>query len=214
MEGWIKLHRKLLTWEWFTIPNMVHLFIYMLLSANHQDGKWKGIELKRGQLITGLKVLNKNTGISVRSLRTCIERLKSTGELTVKATNKYSTITICNYDLYNDIINNVDKQIDSQTDKPPTRNRHAIDNKQEYKNDKNVKDILPKEKNIPLRKEEEIKEEENTDVECYDPSDFATAIKETGTAEPECAAKIEEMKNFHEVVLNHPDYSEPFFTNR
>ena len=77
-----------------------------------------------------------------------------------------------------------------------------------------VKDIIPKEKNIPLPKEEEIKEEEIPGVKYYSKEELANAQKETGTAEPECAAKIEEMKNFHEVVLNHPDYSEPFFTNR
>ncbi len=100
MEGWIKLHRKIMQWEWYKIPNMYHLFSHLLLSANHEDGKWQGIDIKRGELITGLKAMNANTGISIQSIRTCIERLKSTGEITIKSTNKYSIITLCNYEEY------------------------------------------------------------------------------------------------------------------
>ena len=156
MEGWIKLHRKILNWEWFATPNMFHLFGYLILSANHQDGKWKGIEIKRGQLICGIRSISRNTGISVRSVRTCINRLKSTHEVTIKSTHKYSIITICNYDYYNDAINYIDTLNDTQTDKQATQKRHSSDTKQEYKNDKNVKEeiILYWEKWKSYRKKE------------------------------------------------------------
>ncbi len=49
-SGWIKLHRILLDWEWYKSPNMVHVFLHLILSANHEDGRWQGHEVKRGQL--------------------------------------------------------------------------------------------------------------------------------------------------------------------
>lgn len=100
MEGWIKLHSKFLEWEWIDDPKMVSLFLHLLLKANYRANNWKGTQVKRGQMVAGLKALNKTTGISIQSLRTCIGRLKSTGEITVQSTNKFSVITICNYDRY------------------------------------------------------------------------------------------------------------------
>ena len=100
MNGWVKLHSKFLKWEWASDPNMVALFIYLLLKANFKETEWKGVKLERGQLIFGREKASKDTGISVRTIRTCLERLKSTSELSVKTTNKYSIITICKYDSY------------------------------------------------------------------------------------------------------------------
>jgi predicted transcriptional regulator len=100
MEGFIYLHRKIKEWEWYKKPEVAHLFIHLLLSANHKDNEWQGMIIKRGQLITGLNSLSKDTGISVQTLRTCINRLKSTNEITSKSTNKFRLITIVNWNEY------------------------------------------------------------------------------------------------------------------
>lgn len=120
MVGFIKLHRKLQTWEWYNKSEMVHLFIHLLINANNEDKKWQKIDVKRGQLITGLHSLSEKTGISIRTIRTCLDRLKSTSELTVKTTNKFSIITICKYDDYNDNKTLNDKQNDTQRVTPTT----------------------------------------------------------------------------------------------
>ena len=100
MDGWIKIHYKFLSWEWFQDDGMVRLFINLLLRANFQPKKWKGILLERGQLVTGRRQLSIETGLSERTIRTCLQRLEDTGEITIKTTNKFSIITICNYDTY------------------------------------------------------------------------------------------------------------------
>jgi hypothetical protein len=123
MDGWIKLHRKFCKWEWYDKSEMVHLFIHLLLNANHEDKKWRGVIIKRGELATGLSSLKAKTHISIRTLRTCINRLKSTGELTRKVTNKYSILTICNYESYQCQENETDKLIDTLPNKQPTSNR-------------------------------------------------------------------------------------------
>jgi biotin operon repressor len=99
-QGWIKLHRKLETWEWYNDSHMVHLFLHFMMLANHEPCKWHGEVIARGQFITGLDSLSTTTGISKQTIRTCIERLKSTGEITNKSTNKYRIITIVKYDEY------------------------------------------------------------------------------------------------------------------
>ena len=135
MEGWIKLYRKFSEWEWFNISEMVHLFIYLLLNANHEDGKWRGIEIKRGQILTGLNSLNENTGISLQTLRTCLRRLEETQEINSKVTNKYRIITICNYECYQGEILNSNKQPNKQlTSNQQTTNKQLTTNKNEENN--------------------------------------------------------------------------------
>lgn len=99
-KGWVSLFRKLLNWEWYQDSHTVHLFIHLLLKANHADSQWQGNLIKRGQLITGRKSLSVETGITEQSVRTSLRRLKSTGEISEKSTSKFTIITLCNYDTY------------------------------------------------------------------------------------------------------------------
>ena len=138
MEGWIKIHRKLITWEWYNDSKMVHLFLHLLLSANHLDGKWQGVSVKRGQLITGRIKLSAVTGISEQSIRTCLSKLESTKELTIKTTNKNSLITLLNYDSYQ-IKESANQQSTSKlTNNQPTTNQQLTTNN----NDKNKKNEI------------------------------------------------------------------------
>lgn len=98
--GWVKLHRKLLEWEWYGDAHMVHLLVHLLLTATHEDRKYKGLTIKRGQLVTTIKELADALGASETSTRRRIKRLKSGGFLTIKVAHNKTTITICNYDSY------------------------------------------------------------------------------------------------------------------
>ncbi len=129
-EGWIKLHRRFLDWEWFQIPEMVKLFIFLLLSANIEDKKWNGITVRRGQLVTGRRKLSEMTGISDQSIRTGLARLKETGEINQQSTNKYSIITICKYEDYQ--INESNKYNESTNNQPATNQQ--LTTTKEYKN--------------------------------------------------------------------------------
>ncbi len=100
--NWIKIHRKFLDWEWWGNPEMIKIFLYLLLNANFKDNNWQGILIKRGQLPTGYLSMAKNLNFSYQKCRTLISRLKSTGEITVKLTPKFSVITIVKYEEYQD----------------------------------------------------------------------------------------------------------------
>lgn len=99
-ETYIKLFRRFTTWGWFQKSEMVHLFIYLLIKAHRFPGYYQGIWLETGQLVTGRKTLSKATGISEQTIRTCLTRLEQTGEISIKSTNKYTTVTILNYSTY------------------------------------------------------------------------------------------------------------------
>ena len=99
-NGFIKLHRKMIQWEWYNDVNVKILFIHLLLTVNYEDKKWQGKVIKRGQRVCSYPNLAKELKLSVMTIRTALNKLKSTGEITVKTTNKYSLISIVNYDLY------------------------------------------------------------------------------------------------------------------
>lgn len=100
MEGWICLYKKLINWEWYQDGNTCRLFIHLLLLANYEDKYWQGQLIKRGQLVTSIQHLSDGLNLSVRQIRTSLEKLKSTGEITSKATNKYTLVTIEKYEDY------------------------------------------------------------------------------------------------------------------
>lgn len=150
MEGWIKLYRKFLQWEWSDIPEMVTLFIHLILLANTSDGEWHGLAYTKGQLITSVGSLSKKTGLSVQQVRTCLNRLKSTNEITIKSTNKNTIISICKYESYQVNTSEDNKQNNEQTNNQITNNQQT-NNKQittdkEYKNVKNIEKENIKEK--------------------------------------------------------------------
>lgn len=141
--GYIKLHRQLLDWEWFDNPNMVKVWVYFLLKAKYKDCSWQGITIPRGSFITSLDTISKDCKMSVREVRTCLNRLKLTGELTIKTTNRYSMVTICKYDDYNSVDSEIDKQTDKPTDNQETSQRQTNDKQtttdKEYNNINNRK---------------------------------------------------------------------------
>lgn len=135
MSGWIKLHRKFLDWEWFNKSEAVHLFLYMLIKANHKDAKWQGNDVKRGQFISSLGNISSATGISIQSIRTILKKLEKTNEIEVKSTSQFTIVTICKYECYQD---------ENETTNKPLTNNQQTTNKQSTtnKNDKKEKNIL------------------------------------------------------------------------
>lgn len=100
MEGWIKIHRGLLDWEWYSDTNCVRMALHLLLKANFQTKRWRGITVERGQLVTSRSMLARETGLSEREVRTAIAKLEKSDFLTSRATSSYTVVTICNYEKY------------------------------------------------------------------------------------------------------------------
>ena len=138
MNGWIKIHRKFLDWQWFDKPEAVKLFIYLLLRANHKDGYWQGHEIKKGQFITSAQTISNDTKLSLQTIRTLLKKFELTNEIVVKSTNKFTMLTICKYECYQDENDTTNKQL---TNKQQTTNKQLTTNK----NVKNNKEYIYRE---------------------------------------------------------------------
>jgi len=135
MEGWVKLHRKFKNWEWSNSPNHVAVFIHLILDAQFSESKYRGKDVKVGQIITGRRRISTQTGVSEQSVRTILNDLKATHELTIKNMAKYSIITITNWDDYQQ---STSISTSESTINQPSTNQQLTT----YKNVKNVKNEI------------------------------------------------------------------------
>ena len=118
----------------------------MLLTANFKDTSWNGIIVKKGQVITGTGALADSLGFTRQQIRTALKKLKLTNEITTESTNKYTIITIVNWDEYQSDENYTTINLTNCiTNEQPTTNQQLTNKQPQRKNDKNDK----KEKNIP-----------------------------------------------------------------
>lgn len=144
INGWVKLYRDILNkaiWRLST-PEQKTILITLLLMANHgeKDWEWKGkrFTCQPGQMVTSLEKIAKEAGkgISIKNVRTAIERFQNFGFLTNESTKQNRLITICNWGSYQQI----EEQTGKEVGKQPANDRQS-DGKQPAtnKNDKNVR---------------------------------------------------------------------------
>lgn len=95
--GFVAFPRGLTAWEWYDDPNTCRLFFHLLLTANWEPKNWHGIVVSPGSRVASVKKLAEETGLTIKNVRTSLEKLKTTNYLAIKATNKYSVISIENW---------------------------------------------------------------------------------------------------------------------
>lgn len=98
--SYIKLDRKMLEWKWLDVPEMVSLWIYILLKANYGASEWHDDVFEEGTFPTSISKLSEATGLTTKQVRTCLERLKKTGEIVMDSNNRFTKITVCKWSEY------------------------------------------------------------------------------------------------------------------
>ena len=97
MNGWIKLHRKLLDNQiWKHDPTAWRVFEYLLLTVDHRTGSWD----------TGRFVIAESLDMKPSTVYKSLKRLEKAEMVTLTSNNKYSTISICKWKEYQQDDNN------------------------------------------------------------------------------------------------------------
>lgn len=103
------------------------------MKATHDPMKaivgYQEVNLEPGQFIFGRRKAAEEIGLSEREIRTCIDSLNTRQNLTIKATNKFSIISIMNWGTYQ----NSNFPNDPQSDQQPTSNRPHTRTKEQKK---------------------------------------------------------------------------------
>ena len=127
MNGYIKIDRGILDWEWWDDDKVLRLWLTILLMANWEDKRWKGKDIKRGSFWTSIPKLMKFSGLSYQEVRTALCKLVSTGEITDEATGSGRLITVVKYGDFQDDLTKSNRQPNRQPNNQSTAT-------EEYKN--------------------------------------------------------------------------------
>ena len=143
VNGFVKIHRGILEWEWWDDINTFRLFMTILLLANWKEKKWHGKVIPRGSLWTSIASLSERSGLSVQQTKTSLAKLKSTGEKTDEATNEGRLVTVVNYGLYQavDALPTDNLTNESTSNQPASNQRlnQRVTTTEEYIRNKNSK---------------------------------------------------------------------------
>ena len=137
-NGWVKIYRVSIEKDWLKNSKLWTFWIYCLLKATHTPFiakvGFQEVPLLPGQFMFGRKVASKETDLTEQNIRTCIQYLIKSKNLTIKSTNKYSIITIVNWEFYQGA---EDKSTSNLTSNQPATNQQLTT----YKNNKNKKNV-------------------------------------------------------------------------
>lgn len=89
-------------WEWYENTNVFRLFYHCLLHTNLEDKRYCGREIKAGQFVSSITRISAETGLTESQVRTALKKLKDTGYISTKSTNKYTLYTVNEYQNYID----------------------------------------------------------------------------------------------------------------
>ena len=138
-RGYVKVYRKSLDKGWVRNHKLWSVWTYCLMKATHKKTEtiigMRVVKLEPGQFIFGLKVASKDLDIPKTTIYRILKFLSSEGNLSIKSENKFSIITIMNWECYQDTRNQNGKQVENK--------RKTSGNIQEFKALKN-KDIRKK----------------------------------------------------------------------
>lgn len=93
-RGYVAFPRGLTDWEWYDDANTCRVFFHLLLTANWEAKNWHGTVIEPGGQVTSIAHLAQEVGLSPKCVRTALNHLTATGYLTIKATSRFSVITI------------------------------------------------------------------------------------------------------------------------
>lgn len=155
-KGYIKIWRKSIESGWLSNPKLWTFWCWCLMKASHKEYNvivgCQQVHLMPGDFIFGRKMASKELRTSEQSIRTFVDFLKTSGNLTIKTTNKFSVISITNWATYQQEVNAANQQINQQL----TNNQPTTNHKQECKECKEEKEYIPDAKNLPKEKDDGI----------------------------------------------------------
>lgn len=181
MQGWVKIHRQLKDKAYYKDSEFIHLWLHLLLCANHYNGEYLNgyeiVKLKKGQFITGRKKLSLETGISESKIERILKVFESEQQIEQQTNSRNRLISIVSWDKF--------QQSEQQKDSKWTASGQQVNtnkNEKNYKNEKNIIEVYPtfedfwnlydnkKDKEVCKPKWEKLTQKEKEDIMNYLPA--------------------------------------------
>ena len=160
-NGFVLLSRSIIDSIIFKNPELLQLWIYIIVRANHKKNSFslkigKGftlVSLNRGQLIFGRKKTATDLGLNENKIYRYMQKLEKLKKVNIETNNQYSIVTVLNYDIYNDL-ENYQRTTKRTTNEQPTNNQRTTNEQptNTYNNDNNYKNVYNGENSLPADK--------------------------------------------------------------
>ena len=129
MKGWIKMFRQITDWELYKDINSKVLFLHLLLTAAYTDYTTSdGFVVHAGYCFTSIRQLADETGLSIRQVRTALERLEATHSLTQQTTHRGTLIKVEKWAFFQGEREKATQQTTQQTTHYNNKNNKKINN--------------------------------------------------------------------------------------
>jgi predicted transcriptional regulator len=96
-NGFVKLPRTILEWEWYDHPDVFRIYIHLLIKVNYAPARWRGIDILEGEHITSTGKLSMELNMSEFKVRESLLKLEKTGFLKKTTTNKFTKLKLLQY---------------------------------------------------------------------------------------------------------------------
>lgn len=123
--GYISLYRSMTEWEWYHDIPTCRLYIHILLTCNWKSQKWRGQIIKPGELITSIRRLSEETGLSIQQVRTGLKNLVQTQEITQSSTQSYTRIKVIKWADFQQRSTGANTLNNKRINTLPTHSQHA-----------------------------------------------------------------------------------------
>ncbi len=143
-KGFIKMFRSISEWEWYKDTNTKSVFLHLLISANFEKAKFKGIDIDVGQCMFSLDGLGATLNLSKQEVRTALNHLKSTQEITWEKTPFGLIISIENWDKYQGQSTRTLTHEQHASNTTSTQHQHRQKNTRNKELNNNKNNITPK----------------------------------------------------------------------
>lgn len=141
MEGWFKVHRKIINSPIFHNDKALKVWIWCLSKATYKDYTTlvgnQIVNLKAGQFIFGRKKASEELKMKESTIYVLMKLLEKLEQITINSNNKFSLVTIVNWELYqtdNEEINNRITTNQQQSNNKVTQTRIIKNNKNKKNN--------------------------------------------------------------------------------
>lgn len=123
-NGFVKLPRTILDWEWYDHPDVSRVFFHLILKVNYAPAKWRGIDILVDEHITSINRLSIELALSEFKVRESLNKLKSTGYIEIYPTNKFTKLKLVKSMLEVNENNFNQKQLKNETSNQPKSNQN------------------------------------------------------------------------------------------
>ena len=137
-NGFVKLPRTILEWEWYDHPDVFRIYIHLLIKVNYAPARWRGMDILEGEHITSTAKLSEELNMSEFKVRESLSKLEKTGFLKKTTTNKFTKLKLLQYGADG---NNTDLKLKQNVVQTPDKIQSKHNQTTTNKNNKENKEV-------------------------------------------------------------------------